>query len=326
MLDLAATTDLCRLLADPTRVRLLALLTEHELTVQELTEATQLPQSRVSTHLRHLRDASLVRVRRAGSFAFHTVDSDHLPDDVRLLWDGLSQRTDDPLLSEDRERSAALVEARRRDATWAESVAGDMARHYSPGRTWEALTRGLLELLDLGRVLDVASGDGAVAAMVAPRARSVTCLDASARVVAAGRERHAAVPNLTFVTGDMHRLPFDAGCFDQALLMSALVHTRRPAAALAELARVLVPGGVLVGTTLDRHPHHAAVAQYDHVSHGAAPDELARLLEAAGFEVALCELTSRERRAPHLGVVTFHARRRPIPSTAPPKSRTLESP
>ena len=314
MLDLAASTDLFRLLADATRVRLLSLLSAHELTVQELTEATQLPQSRVSTHLRHLRDASVVRVRRAGSFSFHALEAEHLPEDVRTVWQLVRQRTEDALLGEDAARAAAIVEARGRDATWAESVAGDMARHYSPGRTWEALTRGLLELLDLGAVLDVASGDGGVAAMLAPHARSVTCLDLSERVLAAGRERHAAIGNLSYVSGDMHALPFEDGRFEQALLMSALVHTDRPEAVLAEVARVLAPGGVLVGTTLDAHGHHAAVTRYDHVSYGSTPTQLQELLEGAGFAVALCELTSRERRAPHLGVVTFHARKQADPT------------
>ena len=66
MLDLSATTDLCKLLGDPTRLRLLRLLAREELTVAELVQVTQLPQPRVSTHLGRLREASLVRDRRDG--------------------------------------------------------------------------------------------------------------------------------------------------------------------------------------------------------------------------------------------------------------------
>src|SRR5229473_428083 len=100
MASLGATSDLLGLLAEPSRVRLLALLAGNELTVNELTNITELGQSRVSTHLGKL------RTRNA------------------------------------------------KNAGWPESVAGEMERHYSPGRTWEALAGGVIGLLRLGDVLD----------------------------------------------------------------------------------------------------------------------------------------------------------------------------
>ncbi|MHC4732038.1 MAG: ArsR/SmtB family transcription factor, partial [Planctomycetota bacterium] len=73
MTTLAAATDLMRLLGDPTRVRLLSLLAKEELTVAELTQVTRLTQSRVSTHLGKLREAGLVRDRRAGTSSYYRV-------------------------------------------------------------------------------------------------------------------------------------------------------------------------------------------------------------------------------------------------------------
>ncbi len=306
---LDATAALCRLVADPTRLRLLALLTREELTVAELTRATRLPQSRISTHLGRLREAGLVRARRQGVAAYY---SPQLSAEAAALWGSLRASTSDPILDEDARRAEAAVRARQQEGTWAEAVAGQMARHYSPGRTWEALTRGLLGLLDLGDVIDVASGDGAVAEMLAPTARSITCIDHSEAVVQSGRRRLAHLADtVRFVRGDMHELPFDAASFDHGLVMSALAYSTRPEQVLAELARVLRPGASLVGSTLRRHDHAAAVHAYDHQSHGHEPEALAGLLERAGFDVSLCGLTSRERRAPHFEIVTFHARRRP---------------
>jgi SAM-dependent methyltransferase len=306
MPDLDATTELFRLLGDPTRLRLLALLAGDELSVAELTDITQLAQSRVSTHLGLLRDAGLIRSRRAGSSTFHALAT--MPAEAAKAWE-IARSADDPLLAQDRERAAAAVAARA-GASWADQVAGQMARHYSPGRTWEAAARGLVGLCQLGRVLDVASGDGALAELLAPRAEAVVCVDLSARVVASGQKRLAHVANLRFVEGDMHALPLSDAAFDAAMLMSALEFAHDPRRVLGEVARVLVPGGRLVGNALRAHGHGAAVAPYDHVQLGFEPADLRAWLDDAGFDVAACTPTAREARAPHFEVVTFHATRR----------------
>ena len=84
-------------------------------------------------------------------------------------------------------------------------------------------------------------GDGALAELVAPRARSVTCLDASARVVAAGRRRLKLAPSVRFTVGDMHDLPFPAERFDQLMLVNSLSYAERPELVVKEAARVLRP-------------------------------------------------------------------------------------
>ncbi len=308
MPNLSDSSDLLRLLADPTRIRLMALLGHEDLTVAELCHVTGLSQSRVSTHLGRLREASLVRDRREGSFSWYALAEDAMGEAARRTWRLVRETTTDPLLTQDRARADQVVRERAAGSTWAESVAGQMARYYSPGRTWESLARGVLGLVTAGDVLDVASGDGAVAEMVAPRARSVTCLDISDKVVAAGRARLAHLPNLRFVRGDMHALPMEAATFDAVLLMTALAWTREPARVLAECARVLRPGGLLSGTALAAHGHAQAVAGFDHQNSGVAPERLRELLIVAGFEVALCAPTSRERRSPHFEILTFHAR------------------
>ncbi len=256
MPDLNDTADLLKLMSDPTRVRLLSLLGSEELTVAELTHATRLPQSRVSTHLGRLREAGLVRDRRAGPSCFYALNENGMSVDARSLWDLLRERTVDPLLDEDGQRARELIS--QRGETWADSVAGQMERHYSPGRSWETALCALLGLVRLGDVLDVASGDGALAELIAPRAASVTCVDISAKVVAAGRRRLAHLPCVDFQVGDMQSLDFAAHSFDQVLLMHALSYAGDPRRAATEAARVLRPGGTLVGVTLKTHRHRSA--------------------------------------------------------------------
>jgi ArsR family transcriptional regulator len=308
MTDLAQTVDLLGTLADPTRVRLLALLDDVELTVAELTRITDLPQSRVSTHLRKLKDASFVRDRREGGSSFYALD-DAMSEPARKLWDALAARLDDEQLELDRRRREAALAARVTRARWPDEVAGQMERHYSPGRTWEATARGLLGFLSLGAVLDVGSGDGVNAELLAPRSRHVTCLDLSPRVIEAAKARLAHVDNVDFRVGDMHDLPFAAASFDAVLLLNALTYSQRPALALAEAARVLRPGGALALVTLAAHEHRTIAAAYDHQNLGFAPAEIDAMLRAAGLGVERCELSSREHRKPYFAVVTAFARR-----------------
>src|SRR5262245_4294603 len=195
MADLDSTSNLLGLLAEPSRVRLLALLAENELTVNELTSVTELGQSRVSTHLGKLREAGLVRDHRVGGSTFYGLANGEMPGEARKLWTLVAEGLDDARIESDRQRCAALLRARRAAARWPESVAGEMERHYSPGRTWEALAGGLIGLLDLGDVLDAGAGDGAIAALLAPRARSITCVDVSEKLVDAARVRLAGFPN-----------------------------------------------------------------------------------------------------------------------------------
>jgi ArsR family transcriptional regulator len=227
-----------------------------------------------------------------------------MPEEARRLWDLLRGDARDHVLVEDRKRLADLL--RERGGTWADAVAGHMERHYSPGRTWEAALRGLLGLARLGRVLDIGSGDCAVAELVAPRARSVTCLDSSPTVLAAGKRR---LGHLSFRRGDMHALPFRDGSFDHVLLLACLDYARRPATAIAEACRVLAPGGNLVAVTLKRHAHEEVAARYNHVQLGFEPADLRRVFEANGLAIDLCGVTSVERRPPHFEVITVHARR-----------------
>jgi ArsR family transcriptional regulator len=307
-LDLAATSALLRLLSDPTRVRLLALLEREELTVAELSAVLRLAQPRVSTHLAKLKEADLVRDRRAGVSSYYRYNGELDAKESALLR-ALKDNVDDAILRDDERRLPALLAKRARAEGWADTVAGDMERHYSPGRTWEALARGMTQLVETGDVLDIASGDGVLAELLASRARSIVCVDASERVVAAARQRLKAFGNVEVRVGDMHALDIAAPRFDLVLLMHALTYSQRPAAVIAEAARVLRPGGRLLAATLARHAHRTAVEPFEHRNLGFTPEELREFAREAGLDVIACERLTRERRAPHFEVLSLLARK-----------------
>lgn len=307
-MDLATASSVLRLLADPTRVRLLALLEREELTVAELAAVLKLAQPRVSTHLAKLKEAGLVRDRRAGVSAYYRANAEADASEHALLH-SLRETIDDALLREDAARLPEVLAQRASEEGWADTVAGDMERHYSPGRTWETLARSLLQLLETGDVLDIASGDGITAELLAPHAHSIVCVDSSARVVAAAARRLSGFDNVEVAQGDMHALELEPRQFDLVLMLHALTYAEHPANAVSEAARALRPGGRLLALTLGRHDHHAVVQPFDHRNLGFSPDQLTGFATRAGLEVSSCVRLSRERKAPHFEVISLLARK-----------------
>jgi ArsR family transcriptional regulator len=283
------------------------LVDQEELSVAELSAITQLAQPRVSTHLSRLKEAGMVTDRREGVFVYYRIAASSGDESLDALWNVLRKNTKDPLAAQDRARIPRVLNSRGGVTTWADSVAGDMERHYSPGRSWEATARGLTHLLELGDVLDVASGDGVLAELLAPQSKSLVCLDISKRVVEAGRQRLADTPGAQFEQGDMHDLPFEAASFDTTLLMHALTYTEKPGVVLSECFRVLRAGGRLLAVTLAEHQHRKAVEPYDHRNLGFKPEALDKLATDIGFKVISCVVSGVEKRKPNFSVITLHA-------------------
>ena len=306
-MDLESWSQCLKVLADPTRVRLLALLEHEELTVAELASITGLAQPRVSTHLAKLKEFDLVRDRRSGVSSYYRFNDKDLEPAEHSLWQALRSGTDDPLLKQDFERLSLVLARRAVDQNWPDTVAGDMERHYSPGRTWEALARTALPLISPGEVLDVASGDGVLAELFAPYAKRYVCVDSSPKVVLAAAERLKKWPTVSVMKADMHELPFGAAQFDLVLMMHALSYTRKPALVIEDAARVLKPKGQLLLSCLMKHGHRSVVEPFGHENLGFSQKELIRHAEKAGLTVKHCEVVSRERRAPHFEILMLLA-------------------
>lgn len=306
-MDLLHASQHFRLLSDSTRLRLLMLVDREELSVAELAAITQLAQPRVSTHLAKLKEAGLVNDRREGVSVYYRMATSIADPGLGALWELLRSNTSDPLIQQDLVRIPQVLNARNGNSNWADSVAGDMERHYSPGRTWEVTTRTIVQLLELGDVLDIASGDGVLAELLAPRARSIHCLDISQRVVDAGKERLRNYSNVSFEAGDMHKLPVEDASFDTVLLMHALTYTNRPQEVFNEASRVLRPGGRLLAATLQKHPHKNAVMAYNHINLGFNESELRKFCSRSDLDPQNIQISAVEKRTPNFEVLTLMA-------------------
>ena len=308
-MDLQHASQHFRLLSDSTRLRLLMLVDREELSVAELSAITQLAQPRVSTHLAKLKEAGLVNDRREGVFVNYRMAGKIADNSLNALWELLRNNTDDPLIQQDIARIPQVLSARSGNSNWADRVAGDMERHYSPGRTWEATSRAMVQLLELGEVLDVASGDGALAELLAPRASNIKCLDISKRVVVAGKKRLQNFTNVSFELGDMHELPVGDNSVDTVLLMHALTYTTQAQKVFDEVCRVLRPGGRLLAVTLQKHAHKSAVSAYNHVNLGFTEAQLRKFCTKAQLEPLNIQMSAIEKRTPNFEILTLMARK-----------------
>ena len=315
---LAHYVDTLNLLGDESRLRLCALLRDRELCVTDLVRVTGISQPRVSTHLGRLREAGVVRDRRKGPQSFYTLDTERLPVAARTLLADAA-RSDDPTLESDHARLQELETERRNGL--ADYVPDELERFYSPGRSWQSLAVGIAALLKLGDVLDVGSGDGAAASAIAPYCRSLTCVDANARMVDETRERLATFTHATSRVADVHALPFAAEAFDTVLLFHTLTYAARPARAVAECARVLRPGGRLVVLCLDRHRHQDVTGKYGERHPGFSPRDVRRRLGTAGLTVLAADVACRESRKPHLRVVLAIAEKAERKQSSPKVAR-----
>jgi ArsR family transcriptional regulator len=163
--------------------------------------------------------------------------------------------------------------------------------------------------MQLGDVLDAGSGDGTLAHLLAPRARSVTCLDKNPKIVEAARTRLAKVRNATVRQGDVHELPFGDESFDHVMLFNILTQATTPPRVVSEAARVLRDAGNVAIVTLAPHDHADVTANYHDIHAGFSAAQLRRMLQKAGLVVDFCDVTCREKRSPHFEVVTAFAQK-----------------
>ena len=282
----AAIFDDLTVLGDATRSRILVLLERHELTVGELGTILQLPQSTVSRHLKTLADAGWVASRREATSRYYSaVAPSEAP--ARALWELLrGQVAATPAADQDARRVRTVL-LRRQTASvqFFESGAGrwDKLREELFGSALHL--HALAGLLDPSWVVgDLGCGTGQLAAAVAPFVQQVVAVDRSADMLQAAARRLEDAPNVDFRRGDLDALPIDDGTLDAATLMLVLHHVPEPAAVLADVARVLRPGGRLLIVDMLPHDREEYRQQLGHVWLGFGADHLRRLLAAAGFD------------------------------------------
>lgn len=295
-----------RALADPTRLRLIALLEKEELSVNELQDIAKLGQSRISTHLGLLQEAGLLQSRREGKRAFYRWNEALSKDDKEFVQLAVRGAKELP------EHGADVANLRRilgrradQQQVYFNQVAGRFDRSYGPGRSWQAFGHLLLRILPQLDVADLGSGEGLLSELLARRCRKVIAVDNSEKMVTFGakKAKKNGLKNLEFRLGDLETPPLDSDSVDLVVLSQALHHAADPGQAIRSFHRILRKGGQVMILDLLRHNFEQAHELYGDRWLGFTEAELHKWLEDAGFKRIEISVVAQEDEPPHFQTV-----------------------
>ena len=285
-----------RAAGDPTRLRLLLLLREAELTVSELTEIVGQSQPRVSRHLKLLCDAELIQRFKEGSWVFYRSADRGEPQQFAEFLTSLADASTEPFQT-DRRRLTAVRRARQGEAAaFFKANAADWERIralHAPEQDVETAILETVATLPHDCVLDAGTGTGRVLELLAPRIREGTGVDISPEMLAIARDRleRISARHCQIRLADIHRLPFHSGTamhgFDVAILHQVLHYLEDPQSAVVEAARVLRPDGNLLIVDFAPHEVEFCRSELAHRRLGFADDEVRSWFEAAGLKHVL---------------------------------------
>jgi ubiquinone/menaquinone biosynthesis C-methylase UbiE len=277
-------------LADPTRLRILALLRIMELSVGELAQVLGQSQPRVSRHLKILADAGVLDRRKEGSWVFLTLSDGEPMAALFKLIDGWADSATNALFYSDAARIDA-IRAERADAAnrYFAGHAGvwDQIRslHVAESEVERAIDR-VLGKRTLGRLVDVGTGTGRMIELFGPRATQAIGIDRSSEMLRLARVKleAAGIPS-SLRQGDMYSLPLADDSADSVIIHQVLHYAHSPAAAIAEAARVLAPGGTLLVVDFAAHEREELRSTDAHIRLGFEDEVMSGWFAAAGLEV-----------------------------------------
>ena len=275
-----------RALADPTRLRIVALVRGIELAVGELALVLGQSQPRVSRHLKILADVGLIERAKEGAWVFVRLAAGPEVEAVLALLDlwGDGSAADRARLADvraEREAAAAAYFAQHASA-WDEI----RALHVAEAEV-ETAINDLLGQGPLGRLLDIGTGTGRMIELLGPRATAAIGIDRSPEMLrlARGRIEAAGLARAEVRQADMYHLPRPDGCADTVVLHQVLHFADAPGAVIAEAARVAGPGGRLLVVDFAPHALDEFRSRYAHVRLGFDDAQIAGWMAAAGLEV-----------------------------------------
>jgi len=299
---MSSTLKSLRALSDQTRLRIVALLENNELSVNELQEVTRLGQSRISTHLGLLTECELLCSRREGKRSFYKLNpkADVVTGEfIQLAIRGAKEL---PEHDGDRINLKRVLQRRGEQAqVYFNQVAGRFDRVYGPGRSWQAFGHLLLRILPPIVVADLGAGEGLLSELLARRCKKVIAVDNSEKIVAFGaaKAKKNGLKNLEFRQGDLQNPPVEANSVDLVVLSQALHHASDPAEAIRSAHNILRSGGQIMILDLLKHNFEKAGELYGDRWPGFAESDLHRWLEEAGFKQVEISIVASEEQPPH---------------------------
>src|SRR5262245_41983807 len=212
-----AVVDQLTVLSDAIRVRMLAVLEGRELTVSELCDVVQLPQSTVSRHLKTLADGDWVTSRRDGTRRRYTLPLDDVDASARRLWEVVREQAESSatLAQDDRRLKQVLTRRRTQSEAFFSSSAGHWDRLREEMFGPASHLRAMVGLIDPDCVVgDLGCGTGTVAQCLSPFCERIVAVDASKEMLEAAGENVAGLENVELRQGSLEKLPIEDGELD----------------------------------------------------------------------------------------------------------------
>ena len=284
--------DALRAVAEGTRLRILALLAETELTVSDLTEILRQSQPRISRHLKLLSEAGLIERHREGAWAFFRMaDTGDSATVARLLVERLDPT--DPVVARDRERLAAVRDARADAAqNYFRAHAAEWDRLRKLHAADEAVEKAIVAALadkPFRSLLDLGTGTGRMLELFGPQIERGLGIDLSLDMLLLARARleRLGLKHCSVRQGDIYDLSVARDSFDVIIIHQVLHYLDDGARAIKEAARVLAPSGRLL--VIDFAPHDLEFLREEHAHRrlGFAPEAVSQWLAAAGLDVTM---------------------------------------
>jgi len=301
---MSRTLKILRALGDSTRLRLLALVDEEELSVNELQLITGLGQSRISTHLGLLQENGLVISRRDGKRSlYQTIHNRDVNDSLDLALKGATEAAEHK--SDQASLRRVLQQRNQTQQLYFNQVAGRFDRQYGPGRSWQAFGQFLLRIIPPLDIADLGSGEGLLAELLSRRARKIICVDNSKRIVDFGtrKAQKNGLKNVEFRQGNIESPPIRTNTVDLALLSQALHHAEHPETAIVAAHKILRPGGQLMILDLLEHDQRTVTEHLGDRWPGFNETTLHTWLRNAGFKQIETARVDREEEPPHFQTV-----------------------
>lgn len=279
-----------RAVGERTRLRILFLLTNGELTVKELTQILNQSQPRVSRHVKLMAEAGIIERYREGAWVFLRLVDDGPSGAIAKFIAGMHPGEDETVRN-DLQRLERIRDNRtRRAARYFDQNAEQWDRirslHVAEIEVENAMQR-LVGSLEIEQLLDIGTGTGRVLELFAPGAERAAGLDASHEMLAIARQRmaEAGLRHAQVRHGDLYQLPFQAGTVDLVTIHQVLHFLDDPASALAEAARVLKPGGRMLIVDFAPHEQEFLREEQEHRYLGIKHEQMRRWSAAAGLEL-----------------------------------------
>jgi len=298
-------TEILQVLSDSTRLRMLRLLAQEELSVAELQEILEMGQSRISSHLGLLRRHDMVSDRKDGKKTFYNLNPE-VTQRFDLIRFALAEESEEEFWKTDRSALSRIVDRRRRASEkYFDEVAGRLGKNYVPGRSWDAIGHFLLRLVPNISIADLGAGEGMISQLLAERAKKVYCIDSSKSMVRIGKElaKKNNLSNLSYKHGDIEKVPLPASSVDLALMSQSLHHAQRPEVALSEAFRILKKNGQLIILDLKKHQFEKARELYGDQWLGFAENQLYRMVKEVGFRKVKVQTVAKEGVEPHFETI-----------------------